>query len=192
MRLRGVVQVSMSRARLITAVCLVIAVTGTAGCGTTAATASLAESPAEGSSVAASAGSSEAEGPNRLSVDHDTFALAAAHQEANEIAVGRNEQQVSGWPSGIKAVTASTQSGKVTDSNVGHTCESGTIISVRLFGAFHTTTTGMATGTGTSSPDNTVREIDLSVDAKTGLTCLIAVRVEPVPQSPAESVLYSR
>lgn len=140
----------------------------------------------------ASSGSSEADGQNQLAVNHRTFALTAAHQVAKQSAVGRNEQQDSGWPSGITAVTASIQSVTATDSNTGHTCESGTIISVRLFGAFDTFTAGIPLGTGTSSPDNTVREIDLRVDATTGLTCLISVRVKPVPQSPAETVLYSR
>ena len=114
-------------------------------------------------------------------------ALAAAHLEANQIAVGHDSQPLSGWPSGISAVTAMVHPGTVTDSNTGHTCESGVIIDVRLTGAFDTVTTGT-----TASPDTTVREIDLSVDESTGLTCLIAVRTRPVPRSDSDTVIFSR
>jgi hypothetical protein len=114
-------------------------------------------------------------------------ALAAAHLQANLLAVGRDSPPVSGWPSGISAVTAAVRPGTVTDSNTGHTCESGVVIDVRLTGAFDTVTTGT-----TDSPDNTVREVDLSVDETTGLTCLISVRTEPVPRSDGETLIFSR
>lgn len=159
--------VAVSRRKLICAVFMVVALTTTTGCQ-------------------ASAGSGQVP-PQELSTVHRELALAAAHQDANQIAVGRNDQQVSGWPSGISAVTAVVRPGTVSDSNTGHTCESGDIISVQLVGAFDTVTTGT-----TSSPDTTVREIDLSVDATTGLTCLISVRTEPVAPGPGAVVLYSR
>ncbi len=78
----------------------------------------------------------------------------------------------------------------MTDSNTGHTCDSGTIIAVRLVGAFDTVTTGGPTGPGTPVPDTTVREIDLSVDATSGLTCLISVRTQPAAPGRDDSVLY--
>jgi hypothetical protein len=77
----------------------------------------------------------------------------------------------------------------VTDSNTGHPCDSGTIIVVRLVGAFTTMTTGMA---DTATPDVTVREVDLNVDGTSGLTCLVSVRTQPVPQSTGKTVLYTR
>jgi hypothetical protein len=81
----------------------------------------------------------------------------------------------------------------VTDSNTGHTCESGKVISVQLVGDFDTVVSGTTPTVGTSgSPDPTVREVDLSVDATTGLTCLVSVRIETVSPSPGASILYSR
>lgn len=184
----------MSSRRLILAGFMVLALTATAGCGTSARSGQAVVSASAPMSADAdsltSASSGEASGTNespQLSANHRVLALAAAHQDAIEIAVGRNDQPVSGWPIGINSVTAVLRSGTVSDSNTGHNCESGDIISVQLVGAFDTVTTGT-----TSSPDTTVREIDLSVDATTGLTCLISVRTEPVAPGPGAVVLYSR
>jgi hypothetical protein len=181
------VEVPMRCRRLILAVCTVFALTAATACETTA-------QPGE-TIVSASASSSDspaANEPPQLSASHRALALAAAHQDANKIAVGRNEPQVAGWPSGIHAVTAVVQPGTVSDTNTGHTCQSGEIIAVQLVGAFETVVAGTPTSTGTSSPDTTVREIDLSVDATTGLTCLISVRIEPVPPGAGATILYNR
>ncbi len=176
----------MPSRRLILAVYTVFALITATGCET-----NTQSGAAVVSASVSSGGSSGANEPRQLSASHRALALAAAHQDANEIAVGRNERQVSGWPSGINAVTAVVRPGTVSDSNTGHTCQSGDIIAVQLVGAFDTVTTGTTTGPGTSS-DFTVREIDLSVDATTGLTCLISVRTEPVSPGPGAVVLYSR
>lgn len=185
--------------RLIVAVPLVVTFATTAGCTSSARSDGPAEAVATstaapvGSFTANSSSDSPASNrPQRLSAADRVLALAAAHQDANQIAVGRDSQQVSGWPSGISAVTAVVQPGTVTDSNTGHRCESGTIIAVRLVGAFDTVIGGTPTSTGTSSPDTTVREIDLSVDGSTGLICLISVRTEPLRLGSGESILYSR
>jgi heat shock protein HslJ len=130
--------------------------------------------------------------PQPLSTDHRALALAAAHREANQIAVGGDDQQAAGWPSGISTVTAIVGPGTVADSNTGHTCASGNIITVRLVGAFNTLTPGTPVRPGAPTPDNTVRELDLSVDATTGETCLIGARTEPTPPGPGDTVLYSR
>lgn len=134
----------------------------------------------------------QADGQQQLSVAHRAFALAAAHRGANQTAVGRDDRQFSGWPAGIRSVTADVGPGTVTDSNTGHTCESGTIISVRLVGDFDTVTAGPSVRPGESAVDTKVREVDLSVDAATGDTCLIGVRTEPSPSEAGGTVLYSR
>lgn len=139
--------------------------------------------------AAKSAGANEL---HQLSTGQRALALAAAHREADKIAVERGDQQASGWPAGIRAVTAVVGPGTATDSNTGHTCESGDIISVRLVGAFNTVTTGPSAHPGAPTPDTTVRELDLSVDATTGETCLIGVRTEPAPPGPDDTVLYQR
>lgn len=131
-------------------------------------------------------------GPARLSAADRALALAAAHHEANQLAVRGGSQQGSGWPSGISAVIATVRPGTQLDSNTGHTCDSGTIIDVRLEGAFNTTTTGLSSDITTAIPDTTVREMDLSVDETTGLICLIGAQTEPQPRSTTDSVLYSR
>jgi len=84
------------------------------------------------------------------------------------------------------------RAGTASDSNTGYTCEPGKIISVQLVGAFDTVTTGTSAGSGTSSPDTTVREVDVSVDATTGLTGLIGVRTEPVSPGHGVIILHSR
>ena len=175
----------------------VMALAAAAGCassgGTEPASAVSRSAPAAGSVTASSSSESSAgTGTQGLSASDRALATEAAHQVANQVAVGRNNPQVAGWPSGISGVTAVVQSATVTDSNTGHRCESGTIIGVRLVGAFDTVTTGTLSGTGTSSPDTAVREMDLNVDATTGLTCLISVRTEPIPPSPDASMLFSR
>jgi len=187
--------------RLIAAGSVIVALATAAGCGTSARSA-----PVPATSVTApdsanarpfasisSSRSPAANEPPGLAAAHRALALTAAHREANQIAVGRNGQQVVGWPSTISAVTASVGLGTVTDSNTGHTCESGKIISVQLVGDFDTVISGPTPTVGTSgSPDTTVREVDLSVDAATGLTCAVSVRIETVPPSPGAGILYSR
>lgn len=191
----------MSSRRLMCAVFMGLALTATAGCGTSARSgqplgnsASAPESADAGSFPSSSSRESPgAKEPQGLSTDHRALAMTAAHHEANQIAVGRNDQRVAGWPSGISAVTASVGLGTVTDSNTGNTCESGNIISVQLIGDFDTVVSGPTPTVGTpGSPDTTVREVDLSVDATTGLTCLVSVRIETVPSSPGAETLYSR
>lgn len=185
--------------KLLVGLSVLVALAAMGGCASSArsdqpAAAASTSAPAVTGSHTANAlhDSTAANEPKGLLAAQRALALAAAHLDASQIAVGRNSPQVSGWPSGISAVTAVLQPGTVTDSNTGHTCESGAIIAVRLLGAFDTVIAGTPTSTGTASPDTTVREIDLSVDATTGLTCLISVRTEPAPQSRDESVLYSR
>jgi outer membrane murein-binding lipoprotein Lpp len=185
--------------KLLVGLAVLVASAAVGGCASSArsdqpaAAASTSVPAITGSSTAnASHDLTAANEPKGLLAEQRGLALAAAHLGANQIAVGRNSTQVSGWPSGINAVFAVLRPGIEPDSNTGHTCDSGTIIDVRLLGAFDTVTTGMSTGPGTAVSDNTVREIDLSVDATTGLTCLTSVRTEPAPQSRDETVLYSR
>lgn len=130
-----------------------------------------------------------------LSATDRALALVAAHRAANQYAVGHDRQLASGWPDGINAVTAVAQPGIVTatDSNTGHSCESGTIILVRLDGSFTVFTTGNPITVGsTSTVDSTVREMVLSVDATTGSTCLESARTQPVLLGHDDDVLFSR
>jgi len=175
----------MPHRRLIVSMCLAVALAAITGCATRAQS---------GQALLTSKSITEPTvitGSRDLSANHRALALAAAHQNANQIAVGRNDQ-VSGWPSGITGVTAALRPGIEPDSNTGHPCESGEIIEVQLVGAFDTVTSGTTVGPGTSSSDTTVREIDLSVDATSGLTCLTGVRTEAAPPGPAATVLYRR
>jgi hypothetical protein len=128
-----------------------------------------------------------------LTARERVLALAAAHQEANQDATGRGGQQGSGWPSGIQTVTAMAGEGTVTDSNTGHACESGTIISVELIGDVDIVMTGHPSLPGSSgSADAAVHGVDLIVDANAGVTCLISVRTGTVQPSADATVLYSR
>lgn len=182
--------------RVIVAVSVIVALASAAGCGTSARSTTSVSAPGSANGPFASISSTQsptANKPPELVAAHRALAVAAAHREANQIAVGRNGQQVAGWPSGISAVTASVGLGTVTDSNTGHTCESGKVISVQLVGDFDTVVSGHTPTVSTSgSPDTTVREVDLSVDATTGLTCLVSVRIETVQPSHGADILYSR
>lgn len=185
--------------KLLVGLAVIVAAAAVGGCASSArsdqpaAAASTSLTGVTGSSTAnPSHDSTAADESKGLSAVHRALALAAAHLDANQIAVGGNSTQVSGWPSGVDAVFAVVRPGIEPDSNTGHTCDSGTIIDVRLLGAFDAVIGGTPTSISTASPDTTVREIDLSVDATTGLTCLTSVRTEPAPQSRDETVLYSR
>lgn len=56
--------------------------------------------------------STAANEPKGLPAAQRALALAAGHLDASQIAFGRNSPQVSGWPSGISAVTAVLQPGR--------------------------------------------------------------------------------
>lgn len=160
--------------KFIVAVSVIVALASAAGCGTSPrSTPSVTAPESANTGPFASISSTQSPTVNKppeLVAAHRALALAAAHREANQIAVGRNGQQFAGWPSGISAVAASVGLGTVTHSNTGHTCQSGKVISVQLVGDFDTVVSGPTPTVGTSgSPDTTVREVDLSVDATTGL-----------------------
>lgn len=128
-----------------------------------------------------------------LSAHDRTFALAAAHREADRVATKGNETDQSGWPTNIDTVTAVVHDGTVNDPNTGHPCSSGQIIAVTLIGAFAIPVSGPAVPAGSSDmPDRTVHGVDLLVDEQTGDTCLLSVRTGAVEPRTDSTVLYQR
>lgn len=175
---------------------LIVALAFTASCASSPRSARPLAPAASNGVVSSALAIDSSNPPNRsdtrppVSPAYRVLALAAAHREADQLAVGRSSQKTPDWPSGVSEVLAVVQVGTETDSNTGYTCDSGRVLAVRLVGAFDTVIAGTPTSDGTSAPDTTVREVDLTVDATTGLTCWIAVRTEPDPQG--GDVLYRR
>lgn len=115
----------------------------------------------------------------------DELALAAAHREANRLAIkGRIDD---GWPEHLRLVTAKEGDGTVSESNTGHPCDSGTIINVDLVGDFASVVGGYPGMT-----DGTVNEVLLKVDGESGQVCLLSVRTSPAPRDPDAEVLFER
>lgn len=95
----------------------------------------------------------------------------------------------------VDSASVTARSGTVEDSNTGHPCTSGRELLIKLIGDFpHTVTTGHVVEPGSRQPDFTVRAMDITADAKSGVACLIAVQTaengepKPLPGSTALSV----
>lgn len=95
----------------------------------------------------------------------------------------------------VTSASVVARPGSVKDSNTGHPCTSGRELQIRLIGKFpHTVTTGHPVEPGVPTPDFTVRAMNVTGDAESGLACLIGVqtdekgRVKPLPGSTMLSV----
>jgi hypothetical protein len=122
-------------------------------------------------------------------VDHPPEAGALADETsvsqgevATAEAVARRviaEQGASVSSASVIARTASTGG-----SNTGHPCTSGRELQIQLIGDFpHTVTTGHPVPPGSPAPDVTVRAMNITADAESGLECLIGVQtgeIEPL------------
>lgn len=88
----------------------------------------------------------------------------------------------------VSSASAIARAGTVGSSNTGHPCTSGRELQIRLIGDFpHTVTSGHPVPPGSPAPDLTVRAMDITADAESGIECLIGVQtrangdVEPMP-----------
>ena len=95
----------------------------------------------------------------------------------------------------VTSASVVARPGTVKDSNTGHPCTSGRELRIRLIGKFpHTVTTGHPVEPGVPTPDFTVRAMNVTADAESGLACLIGVqtsengKVKPLPGSTMLSV----
>jgi len=71
----------------------------------------------------------------------------------------------------VAVATFEAYRGTVTQPNTGNTCESRILLSVKLYGGFAGIDTGGRPGAG----DSDVTLVGLTVDGRTGKTCLIGV-----------------
>jgi len=107
-------QVAMPGRKFIVAVSVIVALASAAGCRTSARSTTSVTSPGSANAGPFASISSTrsliASEPLELVAAHRALALAAAHQEASQIAVGRNIRQVAGWPSGISPLQRQSDS----------------------------------------------------------------------------------
>lgn len=101
----------------------------------------------------------------------------SAHDVANATRAAREElQHLRAGRAVVTSVSADARPGKVAQSNTGHPCSSGRELRMRLIGYFpEITTAGHPVPPGAPVPDTSVRAVDLTVDARSGITCLIGV-----------------
>jgi hypothetical protein len=89
----------------------------------------------------------------------------------------------------ISSATVRVGHGRVTDSNLGYSCESGRLLHVKLIGTFpHIVTSGHPQDPkSTAAPEDfTVHAVLLTADAESGRACLKGVQtgdVAPEPES---------
>lgn len=95
----------------------------------------------------------------------------------------------------VSSASVIARPGKIRDSNAGHLCTSGHELQIKLIGNFpHTVTTGHPVPPGSPTPDFTVRAMNITVDAESGVECLIGVQtsengeVKPLPDAAMLSV----
>ena len=83
----------------------------------------------------------------------------------------------------VSSATVTVGRGVVTDANLGHSCESGRVLRIKLIGTFpHIVTTGHAQGPeSTGAPEDfTVHAVLLTADAESGRACLAGVQTGDV------------
>lgn len=77
----------------------------------------------------------------------------------------------------VDSASVIARPGMVDDSSTGNRCASGRELRIKLIGDFpHTVTTGHPGRPGRPPPDFTVRAMNITADAESGLACLIGVR----------------
>ncbi|MGH3419484.1 MAG: hypothetical protein ACRDOD_07840, partial [Streptosporangiaceae bacterium] len=113
------------------------------------------------------------------------FAVAAAHREAAQFSADSSRPEA--WPRNVDAVTGRAAGGTIVDSNTGHPCASGTVITVDLLGDFDT-----AVSPAPGAADTAVHAVILNVDARTGQVCLLSVRTGSVRADPDADLLFRR
>lgn len=77
----------------------------------------------------------------------------------------------------VSSASVIARSGSTGGSNTGHSCTSGRELHIQLVGDFpHTVTSGHPVPPGSPAPDFTVRAMNITADAESGLACLIGVQ----------------
>ncbi|MGH8963103.1 MAG: hypothetical protein ACRDWT_18260 [Jatrophihabitantaceae bacterium] len=124
------------------------------------------------------------------------FAVAAAHREAAQFSADSSRPEA--WPRNVDAVTGRAAGGTIVDSNTGHPCASGTVITVDLLGDFDTAVSpasgaaDTAVSPASGAADTAVHAVILKVDARTGQVCLLSVRTGSVRADPDADLLFRR
>lgn len=134
---------------------------------------------------------SSAENPDATPED----APSSLSQEETAKAEAVARKVIADQGASVDSASVIARSGTVEDSNTGHPCTSGRELLIKLIGDFpHTVTTGHVVEPGSPQPDFTVRAMNITADAKSGVACLIAVQTaengdpKPLPGSTELSV----
>jgi hypothetical protein len=97
-----------------------------------------------------------------------------------------------GWPKTVRLVDALVTHGRVTQPNTGHPCDSGRIIHVQLLGTFPTIAISPTPAIDGHHSSTAVHDVDIDIDERSGIACLISVATGKVYQLRHASVLYRR
>lgn len=131
--------------------------------------------------------------PAPRSTPDDRGTSLSQDEIAKAEAIARNE--IADQGATLTSASVIARPGMVKDSNTGHPCTSGRELQIMLIGKFpHAVTTGHPLKPGSTPPDFTVRAVDITADAESGLACLISVqtgengKIEPLPGSTLVSV----
>ncbi len=122
------------------------------------------------------------------------IALRIAHAEAVKTASGQTQASTRGnaWPDSLDTVTAGVHVGAIGQSNTGHPCRSGRVLSVELIGDFTTVVSPPPVLACQPTPDYSVHAVDLDVDHASGQICRIGARTGTVSARSDATVIYHR
>jgi len=106
------------------------------------------------------------------------------------LALAAAEDVIADQGASVSNASVVARAGVVRASGTGHPCTSGRLLDLLLIGGFpHVVTTGHAVLPGEPAPDLTVTAMSVTLDAASGVPCLIGVRTaengEPHPPAGA-------
>ena len=121
-------------------------------------------------------------GPGSLTDREFKVAVAVARAEADK------------EDAAITSATATVGEGTVTDPNAGPPCTSGTLLHIKLIGAFPHIVIGLGPTAGAPSDgkDYSVTTVLITADPASGKACEIGVRTDPATPDPGATLLFTK
>lgn len=92
----------------------------------------------------------------------------------------------------VVSATATLRAGTVTDSNTGHRCTSGQLVTIKVIGTFDIGVSGPPSTVRSKPSDYAVHAMLITTDPKSGRPCLIGVQTGNVTPEPGSVLLYRR
>jgi len=110
------------------------------------------------------------------------------------VAVAIARAEVAKEDATITSATATIGVGTETETNVGPPCTSGTLLHIKLIGAFPHIVVGLlpTAGAPDASNDNSVTTVLITADPESGKACLLGVQTGPRTPDPGATVLFTK